>query len=422
MAIESEPSTPHSTQTPDDACSNTDTTCLSPGRVPAVHPLPAAFPATLPLASPVYLKVAAPSEQQRDGSLSPSVLPLEPPRRSAPRFPYSLTLALGVGLLILVVGFLAWNVPFTHLRNTIEPLGTDLRGLVMLNVDQNIRDKWETMRMLALTLRMRWDVEGQPHPVNDAQKLAQTFQPLMQYNSHLVVIVYTMRWGPCVLTASLRHVATSGWTVSRQNCTHHWLEKWDAQAVRLPGIITEMWSMGTPSSKNLDYPINQTNHSQPFTWLPVYNPDTEMGDVFAANVAIFQNNTGGPVGRAGLGVSTAYLSQFLLEQIEGQAATVGGRMALFDSTQRVVAASHGNVSDRPPITSVGNADLEAAARFLQASSALWCPPTSTEVTLSRRYFLDVFLISDPNPSVLRLEWCAILLSPRDNTMGPVDQR
>ena len=43
-----------------------------------------------------------------------------------------------------------------------------------------------------------------------------------------------------------------------------------------------------------------------------------------------------------------------------------------------------------------------------------------EVQFSVRYFLDVLVINDRHAAVQPLSWCALLLSPRENTLGRVD--
>eukprot|EP00667_Euglena_gracilis_P033247 EG_transcript_53413 len=55
--------------------------------------------------------------------------PVAPAPRTAPWLQYSATLAVGVAALILLVGFLAWNIPFGRLQGTIEPLGGSIRRL-----------------------------------------------------------------------------------------------------------------------------------------------------------------------------------------------------------------------------------------------------------------------------------------------------
>eukprot|EP00667_Euglena_gracilis_P002016 EG_transcript_2016 len=341
-------------------------------------------------------------------------------RGRAPRLRYSVALVGGVAALILLVGFLAWAIPFIRLQNTIEPLGLSIRHLIIDSVDRDIQSRWDTMRAQALSFRQRFDIEGQPtDPDSEANWIGQLSQPLLQQFSYVGVVPYIMLRGTCIFTAALQRHPTLGWRMARQNCTNRWIETWDPVASRLTGTVVAIPPWVTPESLYLYYPMNLTNRSQPFTWLPLYDPGVGLGNLFVANVALFANYTNGTAGRMGIGVTVADLSSFLLQLLQSQPATLGGRMALFDPSLKVVATSHGDVNSLS-ITTVGDADLEAAARFLQTSGS-WCPTGSSEITLSQRYFMDVFLIADSSPSVVRLECCAMLLSPRDNTMGEADR-
>eukprot|EP00667_Euglena_gracilis_P004734 EG_transcript_4760 len=337
-----------------------------------------------------------------------------------PRLRYSVALVGGVASLILLVGFLAWAIPFTRLQNTIEPLGLSIRQLVMASVQDNVQARWDAMRAHAMFFRQRWDIEGQPQNAEtDANGIGRMVQPLMQQYPYVGVVPFIMSAGPCSLIASLQRHPTLGWRMSRQNCTHRWLEAWNTTATALTGRVVGNVTPPVPEGF-LRSLINNTTRSQPFTWAPLYEPEgVGLGNVFVANVALYFNTTDVVAGRLGIGVPVAGFSDFVKEQLESQPATRGGRMALYDPTLKIVAASHGNVNS-PVITMVGDADLEAASRFLLASGA-WCSPGSSEITLSQRYFMDVFLITDPHPSVLQRQCCAVLLSPRDNTMAEVDR-
>eukprot|EP00668_Euglena_longa_P022704 GGOE01028283.1.p1 GENE.GGOE01028283.1~~GGOE01028283.1.p1 ORF type:complete len:767 (-),score=233.17 GGOE01028283.1:1017-3317(-) len=361
----------------------------------------------------------APGASQRQSPRS-WVHPLTAKPTTAPWLRYSVALVVGVGSLILLIGFLAWNIPFTRLQNTIKPLGYSIRKLVMTNVQREVQGRWDTMRKLAMTFRQRWDIEGQPmDPIADVNLIGKMVQPMIQQFPFVGVAPYLMLQGTCVFTAALQLHPTLGWRMARQNCTNRWLEQWNQSSCRVTGKVLGVPPWATAADLFLYYPMNLTNRSQPFTWLPLYDPGVGLGNLFVANVALFGNHSDTASGRFGVGVSVADLGQFLLEQVQGQEATVGGRMALYDNNLKVVATSHGNVNS-PQITSVGDADLEAAVRHL-LSSGHWCATGSSEITLSQRYFLDVFLIADPYPSVIQLQCCAILLSPRDNTMAEVDR-
>eukprot|EP00667_Euglena_gracilis_P010709 EG_transcript_10907 len=338
---------------------------------------------------------------------------------AAPRLRYSVTLVVGVVGLILLVGFLAWNVPFTRLQATIEPLGRSIRSLVMASVERNVRDRWAAMRAHAMFFRERWDLDGQPEdPVADVNRFGRLFQPLMRQFPFINIVSFLMLSGRCVTAAILQQQPSFGWRMTRQNCSMSWAEPWDAQAGQATGRVIVTGPRLPPERLYMFYPLNMSSRAQPFTWLPVYDPVPGNGKLFLANIALFVNGSNVPSGRLALGTSSVDLSVFLQQQIQGQPATLGGRMALYDPRLIIVATTHGD-ANRPQITAVGDADLEAAARAVLATGQ-WCSPMSTEITLSQRYFLDVELIADPQPSVVQLQWCAILLSPRDNTMQQVD--
>eukprot|EP00667_Euglena_gracilis_P006764 EG_transcript_6826 len=344
-----------------------------------------------------------------------------PVRHAAPCLPYSATLALGVGGLILLVGFLAWNIPFSRLQNTIEPLGGSIRWMVMANVRNDMLQRADAMRSHLGALRRKWTMEGQPtDPFADANRIGRASQPLLENFPYIGLMPYVMRNNSCAFVASLQKHPKFGWRMSRQNCSHCWLETWDANASRLTGEVQAWLKPLSLDSTYLNYPINMTSRAQPFTWLPLYDPGVGFGLLFMANLALFANNSDVPIGRMGVGFPLSYLNTYLLQQIESLPATQGGRMALFDPTLKVVGTSHGTATGNR-ITEVGDADLEATARSLAVSSSHWCPVTSTEISLSQRYFLDVFLILDPYPAVIPLQCCAIMLSPRDNTFGEVDR-
>eukprot|EP00667_Euglena_gracilis_P013232 EG_transcript_13635 len=348
--------------------------------------------------------------------------PVAPAPRTAPWLQYSATLAVGVAALILLVGFLAWNIPFSRLQGTIEPLGGSIRRLVVANVQRDVLDRAAAMRAHLLAIQRRWKLEGPPtDAIADANRIGQLSQPLMENFPYIGIMPFVMRQGPCSTVASLQLHPTLGWRMARQNCSHLWLETWDANASRLTGEVQAWLKPLSPESTYLNYPINVTSRAQPFTWLPLYDPNVGLGLLFVGNLALFAPGSDVPVGRLGIGFPLQYLSNYLQQQIDALPATVGGRMALFDPGLKVVGSSHGSPGGRR-ITDVGDADLEAAVRSVSVASGRWCPVGSTEVSLSRRYFLDVFYILDPyHPSVIPLECCVILLSPRDNTFGEVDR-
>ena len=50
-----------------------------------------------------------------------------------------------------------------------------------------------------------------------------------------------------------------------------------------------------------------------------------------------------------------------------------------------------------------------------------CTDVHLEAALSVPYFVDVLVITDRHRSVQPAEWCALLLSPRSNTLAVVEQ-
>eukprot|EP00667_Euglena_gracilis_P031278 EG_transcript_45080 len=102
----------------------------------------------LPGAVPEVLRVAAAQGSGDDLHPHPHVssrslantLSGDPASRGpAPRLRYSAALVGGVAALILLVGFLAWAIPFIRLQDTIGPLGLSIRHLIMDSVDRNIQ-------------------------------------------------------------------------------------------------------------------------------------------------------------------------------------------------------------------------------------------------------------------------------------------
>eukprot|EP00667_Euglena_gracilis_P021314 EG_transcript_23286 len=195
------------------------------------------------------------------------------PPTDAPWLRYSVALVVGVASLILLVGFLAWAIPFTRLQNTIQPLGLSIRRLVMDSVERAIRDRWSTMRAHAMSFRLKWDIEGQPmDPDVEFNRIGQMFQPLMQQFPYVGVVPYLLLRDNCVYTAALQRHPTLGWRLARQNCTHRWLERWDVTAFRSTGQVLAFPPWAGPEALFLLYPMNLTSRAQPFTWLPLYDP------------------------------------------------------------------------------------------------------------------------------------------------------
>eukprot|EP00667_Euglena_gracilis_P002195 EG_transcript_2195 len=340
------------------------------------------------------------------------------------RCPLSLTLALVSGLPICVVGFLAWGVPFLNLTAAIDPLALSIRTLVFALLERDLTLTWANMRAVVLAQRRLWDVQGQPADAfAQAEALVRLMWPVLQSNPKLMMLIAATLHGDAVHMVAAHNLSAFGPCVGLQNGTHRWFEGWDFARNGLDGKVLQRGSVLSAVSSFNTYPYNQTTPSRPFTWIPVYHPPLNLGNVFSANVGLFDAR-GRYSGRFGLSVSTNYIAQFLAEQLASQPATRGGRLALYDELGMVVAASHGawNVPGGVPLTAVGDSDLAAAGTLLQSQEGDWCPDDiSLEVKLSIPYFLDVNLFADSYSEGVPLRWCAVLLSPRENTMRFVDR-
>eukprot|EP00668_Euglena_longa_P037517 GGOE01048306.1.p1 GENE.GGOE01048306.1~~GGOE01048306.1.p1 ORF type:complete len:774 (+),score=204.46 GGOE01048306.1:282-2324(+) len=256
----------------------------------------------------------------------------------------------------------------------------------------------------------------------EAVPLARMMWPVLESNSKLLLIALLTVNGSSVKVVGVDNFPSSGPCITFQNGTHHWIEHWDAEHGNPTGQVVGMLPAVTVDQSVNGNPFNETTSDQPFFWIPVNNPQINLGNVFSANVGLFDGQ-GRYMGRYGIAISTAHLSRFLSEQLAAQPATRSGRIALYDELGLVVAASHGNPDQnvRLGLSEIGDADLEAAGRLIGTLTG-WCPNVSLDdVHFSRRYFMDTNVFADPITKPRSLRWCAVLLSPRENTMQCVDQ-
>eukprot|EP00667_Euglena_gracilis_P006267 EG_transcript_6317 len=349
-------------------------------------------------------------------------LPPNPPD-SCWRCPLSVVLALVSGLPICVVGFLAWGIPFLNLTTAIDPLSHSIRTLVFAILERDLTLTWDNMRALAMAQRRLWDTGGQPTDAYaEAESLARQLWPVLLSNEKLsAVLVFTSNGGDNHLVAPQRNPAF-GLCVAVQNCSRRWLVGWDFQRNRFNGTLLQYLPLFDPNKSVQTLPVNRTTPEHPFAWIAVNNPQVNFGNLYTANVGLF-DAAGKYFGRYALSMTTTYLARFLNDQLASQPATRGGRLALYDESGLVVAASHGaaDLNRRYALTDIGDPDLEAAGRLLAALAAPWCPTNvSLDVCFSVPYFLDVHLFEDANTAFQPLRWCAVLLSPRENTMQSVD--
>eukprot|EP00668_Euglena_longa_P009048 GGOE01010885.1.p1 GENE.GGOE01010885.1~~GGOE01010885.1.p1 ORF type:complete len:788 (-),score=227.33 GGOE01010885.1:544-2877(-) len=358
--------------------------------------------------------------------LLPSKKPPPAPLPQRPcRCPLSWTLALVPGVLICFVGFLAWGVPFSNLSATISPLATAIRVDIISSISTTVKQSWAQMRTQCLVERAHWGRNGPPlDPFASAELIGKRLYPLVLYDLIIVAAPVVVASNSCVLISNLQQHVELGWVMDRQNCTNRWIERWDNNSLQLTGEVVQVESLVTRDMAMVGWPVSAATPAQPFTWLShVYNPLMGHGDVLIANVALFQPGTNEVVGRAGVTMSTRELQQLLQEELEQQAATNGGRLALFEKGGLVVAASHGVVESvhRLLLTDIGDPDLEAAGQLVRARAGAWCPTASVEVDFSIGYFLDTRLVVDSDVSVQQLEWCILLLAPRGDIMAPVNR-
>eukprot|EP00668_Euglena_longa_P024953 GGOE01031164.1.p1 GENE.GGOE01031164.1~~GGOE01031164.1.p1 ORF type:complete len:758 (-),score=184.93 GGOE01031164.1:497-2740(-) len=368
---------------------------------------------------------ASPADHRLQPPVDASATSIPPVSVPTPwRCPLSLVLAFASGISICVVGLLASGIPFFNLAVTIYPLSHSIRTLFFAILDRDLSLTWTSMRSLVMTQRRIWDVVGQPMDAfGDAEHLARAMWPILQSNSQLfTVVVLTINGSAAQLVATHNNPESSiGPCVELQNGTHRWLEGWDFESSTLTGRVLKDLNTVNATDAADRFAVSPTP-SQPFFWTPLYNPQANIGNVFSADVGLFDDQ-GQCIGRYAVAMSVSYLTQFLTDQLAAQPATRGGRIALYDDLGLVVAASHGisNNNRRFALTKIGDPDLEAAGHLLGTLGGNWCPNISRNVHFSVRYFLDTNLFADPHDKPQPLQWCAVLLSPWENTMQLVDR-
>jgi len=351
----------------------------------------------------------------------------EPPTAESPlhrRCPLALTMALGPGVLLCIVGFLAWGVPFANLSSQITPLAEGICDDVLSSIAMSVEEVWRQMRARVMEQQLRWNITGQStDPFLQATAIGRDSYPILAFNPIAISAPVVMMKGECVLMGSLQNYPQYGWCMNRQNCTDRWLEAWDNTTQTLTGQVLITQPLLNVTSAYLTVPVNGTTPAQPFTWMSyTYNPIVGDGDTLTANIGLFDPVTEAFVGRAGLTISTQWLQTSLQAAVERQWATSRGKAILYEEGGLVVAATVGvpTSPQRIQFSQLTDPDLIQAIEMVQAHGG-WCAAVSKEVALSQRYFLNTLLISDPNPSVQSLSWCALLLAPRSNTMAPVDR-
>eukprot|EP00667_Euglena_gracilis_P004631 EG_transcript_4653 len=312
-----------------------------------------------------------------------------------------------------------------NLTAAIDPLSHSIRTLVFAILERDLTLTWANMRALAMAQRRLWDVEGQPMDAYlEAEALARTLWPTLLSNPKVYLLsVMTIMHSDVMHSVTIQNRTGVGPCVWLQNDTHLWIERWNMTSHTLTGQVLQWVTPLSVSESSNGYPINQTTPAEPFAWRPMYHPVfINVGNAFSSNVGLFDAQ-GRYMGRFSTAVPTTYLNEFLKDQLASQPATWGGRLALYDELGLVVAASHGaaDQSRQYALDEIGDPDLEAAARLLAAQPGGWCPANlSLDVRFSARYFLDVHLFADPVTFPTPLRWCAVLLSPRENTMQRVD--
>eukprot|EP00667_Euglena_gracilis_P005248 EG_transcript_5283 len=344
------------------------------------------------------------------------------PHRRPLRLSLAVILALGPGVLICVVGFLAWGLPFQRLNDSILPLAETVRAQVLNSIAADVYDTWCQMHDLVVAEAMRWDESGAP---TDAYAAVESFgrlqYPLMKLYDHLVASPLVTFDDHCINCSAILKDPELGIMMDLQRCSYRTKSMWNTTSQTVSDLNLQVLAPMGKAQTGLDGPINNCTPANRFTWIPIFNPNAGIGDIFEASMALF-TPAGRLYGRVALSVSTQYLRDFLQDIVDAEPVTRGGRLTLFEATGMVIAATHGvyNMDHRSPLAAVGDADLEGAAVLLQGQFGGVCQPTSLEVSLSVRYFLDVRVMVDPHPSAMQLRWCSLLLTPRSNILATVD--
>ena len=151
----------------------------------------------------------------------------------------------------------------------------------------------------------------------------------------------------------------TGYLASFHNCTHRWFERWDNAGQRPTGVTVKQLRPLSPARS----PLPDMTPQRPFAFGGVVQPNGVLGNVLVAAVGLFAPD-GAPKGHHALSISLLRLRRVVTELLQEEPATRGGRLALYERSGLVVAATHGT-QDRDLLTRVKDADLEAAAALLQ---------------------------------------------------------
>ena len=96
-------------------------------------------------------------------------------------------LALIPGVLVCLVGFLSWGLPFMSLSSAIDPLALSVRNQVLKAVAKDVLHLWTQMHDLLMLQRQKWAVEGYPvDPVGEAVPLLRYQYAIMETHSNIV--------------------------------------------------------------------------------------------------------------------------------------------------------------------------------------------------------------------------------------------
>jgi len=320
--------------------------------------------------------------------------------------------------ILIILGLLSWQVPLYLVQQALEPISLSARGNVLAEVKQDVSFQWSKMHAGILQRWIYWNEMSQD-PLELHKQWIQLAYPLLLTEKNVIGIpLVTVTPANCVLITSLIHSA-SNWIIDRQNCTHRWLQAWN-NVTKTPTAFIGNRPVATADLAGLIPPVSLTSPEQPFTWGPIRSPQSGVGDFLEANVVFFTNKT--MMGRASLAVSTGYLVTFLKQVLLDNKQATGGRLVVYEPNGVVVAATHGNpeVGRRYNLTETKDFDLGVAWRYLLKTHNSLCPTIQEAVDGSVPLLLDVGSIYSDQASVLDLHWCVLLMSPRVNTFGRLD--
>ena len=353
----------------------------------------------------------------------PQAVPQEP-EGGFRGLPLGVTVTLVSGLFIIMVGLLSFIVPFFRLSASIDPLSVAVREQSISRVSQVVHKLWDGMHSRIMQEHLRWQMTGE-QPVDALASGPQwtTFAyPLLMAEANIFAVpLVTESPDGCIRIWSVNKGPNNTLFVDLQNCTSRRHELYHPETHGLSGIKLRDAPVLNRVQVGFKYPTNMTTPQQPFTWEAISNPKANLGDLLKASVGL--HGAGGRmIGRTSVATTTFYLRSFLAEIVEQEPTTAGGLLALYEPDGMVVAATHGdyNKNKRFHIEDIGDADLEKAARLLKAEHGTLCTKATLDFSGSRDYLLSTGVIKAAHASVYPLEWCALLLSPRENTFAIVD--